>query len=554
MEGEEVLKKLFASVAAAVMTVGMLAGCTDKEPASSNSSTKSDGGKQLVTITTIRTLKDDTKFRKGEDVNNNPVTRWAEKELGIKFKTLWTAPNDEQYYNKIRLALSSGQELPDVFMVADGLLINDLIRSGKVMPVDEAIEKYASPRLKEIFNKFPEAFYPATVNGKRYGIPRFSGGNGSDSLLWIRKDWLDKLGLQPPKTIEDLEKIMDAFVNQDPDGNGKKDTIGLTLASKNGLATWLADGSFIFGAYGDYVPGSWSKGKDGSLVYGSVQPSIKKGLAKLHEWYEKGYLDKEVGILDEQTAIKSFVAGKSGILSAPPWAAGWPVSDAIKNNPGAVVEPYPLPSGPDGKIGRRGEGLTVGMFLFNKNFKHMDKFFEYWDAIYSYIFNDSKYFKYGLFEGYDYVMKDGKPVYDPKQIPGGAIDPGKYFLTTDIPTIPYMLYNLAEELYTTKRQPKNAYEYTKIVAQGEPYMKAATIVNQQNQYRIENEFNGPPTKTMQKRGEFLTKMERETFANIIYGRASLDEFDKFVKKWGKSGGDDITKEVNEWYKSVKGNK
>ncbi|KPC99753.1 hypothetical protein LR69_01989 [Geobacillus sp. BCO2] len=117
-----------------------------------------------------------------------------------------------------------------------------------------------------------------------------------------------------------------------------------------------------------------------------------------------------------------------------------------------------------------------------------------------------------------------------------------------------MLYDLVEELYTTKRQPKNAYEYTRIVSLGESFMKAATIVNQQNQYRIENEFTGPPTKTMQKRGEFLTKMERETFANIIYGRAPLSAFDDFVKKWEESGGEQITKEVNEWYQSVKGAK
>lgn len=548
------LKKAFAALTATALAVGMLAGCTDSQSSSSSGSGDSKERNGVVTITTVRTLKDDTKFREGEDLNNNPITRWSEKELGIKWKTLWTAPNDEQYHNKIRLALSSGQKLPDVFKVSDGQLINDLIRSGKVMPVDEAIEKYASPRLKKIYEQFPEAFYPATVDGKRYGIPRFSGGNGSDSLLWIRKDWLDKLGLQPPKTIEDLEKIMDAFVNKDPDGNGKKDTIGLTLASKNGLATWLADGSFIFGAYGNYEPGSWSKGEDGKLVYGSVQPSMKKALAKLNEWYQKGYLDKEVGILDEQTAIKSFVAGKSGIISAPPWAAGWPIADALKNNPGAIVEPYPLPSGPDGKIGRRGEGLVTGMFLFSKDFKHMDKFFQYLDEAYAYVYNDSKYFKYGLAEGYDYVMKNGKPVYDDKEIPGGRLDPGAYFITEAIPTVPYMLYDLVEELYTTKRQPKNAYEYTRIVSLGESFMKAATIVNQQNQYRIENEFTGPPTKTMQKRGEFLTKMERETFANIIYGRAPLSAFDDFVKKWEESGGKEITKEVNEWYQSVKGAK
>lgn len=548
------LKKSFVLLLLSVLLAGLTVGCSGEEAASTTPS-KLVNGKFVPTVTihTVRGLKSDTKFRKGENVQNNVHNRWAEKELGIKFNYLWTAPNDEQYNNKLRLALSSGERLPDVFLVSDSILIHDLIQSGRVMPVDEAIEKYASPRLKEIFNKFPQAFDRATVDGKRYGIPRFSGGNGSDSLLWIRQDWLDKLGLKPPKTIEELEQVMDAFVNRDPDGNGKKDTIGLTLASKNGLATWLADGSWIFGAYGDYVPGYWGKKEDGSIVYGSIQPSMKPALAKLHEWYRKGYLDKEVGILDEQKAVESFVAGKSGIIAAPPWAEGWPIGDAMKNIPGAKAVPIPLPSGPGGKIGRRGEAYITGVFLFNKEFKNMEAFFKYWDEAYAYVLGGSKYFKNGLFEGYDYVMKDGKPVYDDDQIPGGRIDPGKYFLTTDVPTVPFMLYDLLEKFHKGERKPKTAYEYN-LVAKGEDYLLAGAIVNSQNKYRIENDFDGPPTPTMQKRWQFLEKLERETFAQIIYGKVPVDKFDEFVREWKSSGGDQITKEVNEWYRSISRNR
>src|SRR5690606_11229915 len=101
--------------------------------------------------------------------------------------------------------------------------ISDLIESGLVQSIDEAIENQATPRIKKLFDDFPQAFSTSTIDGKRYGIPRYSGGNGSDSLIWIRQDWLDKLQLDPPETIEDMEKIMDAFVHQDPDGNGKDD-------------------------------------------------------------------------------------------------------------------------------------------------------------------------------------------------------------------------------------------------------------------------------------------------------------------------------------------
>lgn len=541
------LRKRMMWMFVGMFTLILVSGCNAE---SSSGEPREEGEADApVTITTVRTLKDDTTFRDGDDVNDNVVTRWAEQELGIDFNYLWTVPTEEQFTNKIRLSLSAGKPLPDVFMVTDRMLVGDLIRSGRVKSLDQAIENHASPRLKNVFSQFPQAFYPASMDGERYGIPRFSGGNGSDSLLWIRQDWLDRLNLEPPETLAELETIMEAFVRQDPDGNGKDDTIGITLAAKNGLSTWLADGSFIFGAHGDFLPRYWSKNDQGQVVYGSVQPSVKKGLAQLHEWYENGYLDEEVGILGETDAIESFVSGRSGIMAAPPWAEGWPVEDVLKNNQGAIVQSYPLPSGPDGRIGRRGEGYVVGMFMFNKDFQHMDAFFDYWDAMYGYTLGESQYFQNGLFEGYDYVMQDGEPVYDQEKIPGETIDPGKYFLTTDVPTIPFMLYDLLEQFHATDRQPQNAYEH-KLVAKGDDYIRAGAIVNRQNEHRIENMFNGPPTKTMQAKGEFLDKMENETFANIIYGHVGLDAFDRFVEDWKRSGGDQITEEVNAWYESV----
>lgn len=548
------VKKFFLLTLVCILVAGSLAACKSDEAAQEKQSeSKLVDGKFVppVKITVGRTLKEYVKFKEGQDINHNVHNKWALETLGIDIEYLWTAPNDEQYRNKIRLSMSAGQELPDVMMVSDAQLIYDLISSGKVRPIDEAIEKYATPRIKKIFNDFPAAFYRATVDGVRYGIPRFSGGNGSDSLLWIRKDWLDKLGLEPPETIAELEKIMHAFVHQDPDGDGKDDTIGITIAGKNSWATWLADASFVFGAYGDYLPMSWSKNEEGDLVYGSIQPSVKKGLAKLREWYAKGYLDKEVAILSEQEAIESFVSGRSGIIAAPPWAEGWPVADVYKNNPDAVVQSYPLPAGPDGNIGRKGEKVVVGEFLFSKDVTdtQMQAFFKYWDAIYGYTLGESKYFKYGLFEGFDYIMVDGKPVYDQEKIPGPTIDPIYYLLTQSVPRVPFRLYDLVSKFYETDYKPQNAYEH-KLYAKGEDYHRAAAIVNNQNEHRIENLFDGPPTETMQRRSTFLEKMEKETFANIIYGKVPLDAFDQFVKEWKSSGGAQITKEVNEWYDSV----
>src|SRR5690625_2660331 len=443
-------KKLFLSLVVILISLFTLVGCMEKDENENVNGPKKDDVVEedgVVTITTVRKQDDGTVYKNSEDLNDNVITRWAEEELGINFEYLWTRPNDEQYNQQIRLMMSANEQLPDVFEVTDTQMIADLIESGKVQPIDEAIEKYASPRLKEIFEEFSDAFSQATVDGVRYGLPRFSGGNGTESLLWIRQDWLDKLGLEEPRTIEELEVVMDAFVNEDPDGNGKDDTLGITLSAGDvGFGrTNIGDTSPIFGAYGDYVPGLWSKSDDGSLVYGSVQPNMKDGLAKLNEWLEKGYISQEIATKPADQAQESFVSGKSGMAFAPPWAWDFPFGDLKANVPDSVIKPYPLPTGPDGQAGRKGESLLTGSFLFSKEFDHWEKLFEYWDESYGYILNDSDYFEDGLFEGYDYVMVDGEPVYDPQVIKEETgeekVDPGRYFLTTNVPTIPFKMYS-----------------------------------------------------------------------------------------------------------------
>ncbi|KYG26605.1 extracellular solute-binding protein [Alkalihalobacillus trypoxylicola] len=518
---------------------------------SSDSAAVDEDGNAI--ITTARVLDDGTVFKDGEDVHNNVVTEWAKEELDINFVTEWTQPNSEQFDTQLRLLMSSNDKLPDVFLVSNSSLKADLIESGLVMSLDEAIEEHAPPRVKELFDEFPQAFYPSTKDGEIYGIPRFSGGNGSDSLLWFRGDWLEEHGLEEPTTIEELEAVMETFIDENASGSGN--TLGITLAAgDNGFRGGnIGESAWIFGAYGDYVPGYWSKDESGSLVYGSIQPNIREGLVKLNEWYEKGYLAQDFAILTGSDAQESFISGRSGIISAPPWAHGYPLGEIEQLDDDAVLKPLPHVSGENGQAGRRGEGYIVGSFLFSREFEQMDKFFEYWDAILSYTLGDTDYFEYGLFEGYDYALNDGEPVYDIaefEELTGEKhVDPGRYFLPTNVPTIPFQMYSLLEEFYETDRDPINGYE-AKLAGNNPTYIEASAIVNKQNDIRVINEFSGPPTDTMSSRSEHLERLEDELFVEIIYGTKPIEAFDDFVEEWKSSGGDDITQEVNEWYDSV----
>jgi len=553
------LKKWGLSLLAVTM-LGAIIGCGGGAPADTAGQTGdgaatdagAEAGDGTITISTIMPVAPETKFREGETIENNVFTKWAKEKFGIEFKFLWTVTGASDVYdNKLQLMLSSNEPLPDVFRVSKKEQISELIASGRVMDLTDAIEQYASPRLKEMYAQFPGVTYPSTFEGRQYGIPVVSGGNVSDPVMWIRQDWLDKLGLQAPTTVEEFENVMDAFVNQDPDGNGQKDTIGMSLAMKNSIVNWMADGSFLIGSFGGKAGDrQWGFDENGGLEYGGIQPEMKQALGKLNEWYAKGYLDKEVAILDENKAVESFLNGKSGIVFGAGWMTDWPFTDMLSLHPEAKLKPYPVPAGADGSIGRRGEPVYFSTIMINKDFQHIEKFFEYLNTAYGWYYGEGD-FKYGFAEGYDYVLVDGKPVYDDDKIPGGRVEPLKYFVGTyhqvDIPFLQYQVYRKIYE----GGKPETTVE-ERWAATNPLWLEAGTIVDRQNEYRMEDKFEGPATPGMQAHKEYLEKIEKEAYAQIVYGQQPLDYFDKFVEDWKKNGGDQITTEVNEWYASVQG--
>jgi len=533
--------------------VAVIVGCSgnnaDGNRAGTNQGDAVDNS-NAIKISTVMAVAPETKFREGETIEANVFTEWAKEKFNIDFEFAWSATStSDAYDNKLQLMLSANETFPDVFRVSKKEMINDLIASGKVMDVTDAIEKYASPMLKELYKQYPQVLYPMTKDGKTYGIPVLSGGNISDTVMWVRQDWLDKYSLQAPKTIAELEHVMETFVKNDPDGNGQADTIGLTLAMKNSLVNWMGDASPIIGSFGAKVGDrQWGPDGNGGLEYGGIQPEMKQALGKLQEWYDLGYLDKEVAILDENKAIESFLNGKSGIVFGPPWMADWPLTDMLSLHKEAVVTPYPVPAGADGSIGRRGENVWFSTIMVNKDFKHIDRFFEYLNTLYDWYLGEGD-FEYGFKEGYDYVLEDGQPVFDEDKIPGGKVDPTKYFVGTYHQVdIPFQQYEVFNKLYNGG-QPETVVEerWSKL---SPLFIAGGAIVHDQHPYRMEDYFHGPATPGMQSDQEYLEKIEKEAYASIVYGKLPLDAFDDFVADWKKNGGDQITKEVNEWFQSV----
>jgi putative aldouronate transport system substrate-binding protein len=526
------------SILSLIIVICILAGCSD--------GTIENNTQLPVTITTVEVVGHEVHFKNDETIDNNIHMKWARETFNIQFKVAWSVPvDDNRYETKIRQMLVSNQPFPDVMRVSDPKLIRDLISSGGFMDLTDVIDQYASPRLKQLYDAYPEAKGPISFDGRLYGIPVLSGGNVSDSVMWIRRDWLQRLGLSVPRTIAELERTMYDFVHRDPDRNGRDDTIGLALSIENGIVNEMGDGSFLLGAYGANAgDGQWGTDSKGNLQYGGIQPEMKQSLGTLSEWYKSGFLDDEVAMLDGREAVQSFVNGVSGIVFGSPEMIDWPFSDLWSLIPEADPQPYPVPAGADGSIGRLGTPHFAAAILVNKDFQHIEQYMQYLDAIYGWYYGDER-FRYGFAEGYDYRMVKGEPLYGDLKRETERVNPVDYFigLHNDV-HIPYLQYSTYQKLRDGGK-PSGIIEER--IANDDPLRQAAgAIVADQNQYRMDNLYFGPPTPAMQTHGEYLEWIERSTYANIVYGKQPLDSFDRFVEDWKKNGGNTITEEVNLW--------
>lgn len=507
----------------------------------------------VLEITTAKQLDENAgKYDSGDDINNNPMIALGEEKLGIKMNTILLGGDAGNYDTKLRLGLTGSEELPDVFPVYSTQMIADMIESGRVKAIDEDIEQYMPERLKEVYDQYPETFSPVTKDGKTYGIantPVLDDGQ----VLIIRQDWLDELGLEAPTNLEEFEQVIKAFTEEDPDGNGKKDTYGFTYSGSSIYNTgWVSDPVTLFSANsGKFFPGTWQEDENGELSYGSIHEGNRETLEKMADWHKNGWLFKEAAATGAWDAMTEFTEGKAGMFIGRPWAID-SVNDLIVTNENARIEAYPTLRQENGDPSYQNGATNDGWIMFNSDFDNMEAFFEYYDWLYDIAFGTGD-FQYGYLQDYDWDEVNGEIVFDP-----AAFDPAK-----ETPFAPDKAIFTKNRPYVDRMKP--AYDVAvegKVAETGDelkaeekmelnlPVITGTAIAYEHREELLPNLFNGEPTETMKRNWEQLQTLEAQTYTNIIYGKEDISAFDDFVQKWNEQGGEDITKEVNEWYQNL----
>lgn len=211
----------------------------------------------------------------------------------------------------------AGGDIPDVIRLKDPSQMLNYVDQGVIGELPMDIVREHLPYVVGLLDNFEDGSYwgMGNVDGAQYAIPAIAGGNIFHLPIIYNMDWMNAVGItEIPTTLEDLETLLYAFANDDPDGNGTKDTYGV---SSDGLR-------LLYGAYG-INPGACDGRTDHSffqliddeVVWAASTPQYKEALKVANKWYQDGIIDPEF-ITGENTggywAIShAFVNGRIGM-------------------------------------------------------------------------------------------------------------------------------------------------------------------------------------------------------------------------------------------------
>lgn len=330
------LKKLLSTIIVCMLAISAVACSSGGSGGTENSN---QGGKANSAETTNTPKKVEKVYvysatqndsTKAEDVEL--VKKEIMEKSGIEIVPV-VAPVS-QYHEKLNLLLASNDQL-DLF--ANGA--KDYRLKGAVQPLNQLIDKYG-PHIKQLWpKKWDDTWKMVTdKDGNIWSIPMIPPL--AEKTVYVRSDWLKKLNLQMPATMDELENVLKAFKEKDPAGNGQTIPLMTDLA---GLNHGLAAGYLDFG-YGDWLD------KDGKIKPAELNPGYKEFIAKMAEWYQKGYIYKETFTLN-QDRMQELVKQNRVAAAALRYSIVTPaISNLQKNTPEAQYDVAAQLKGPKGYV------------------------------------------------------------------------------------------------------------------------------------------------------------------------------------------------------------
>lgn len=479
---------------------------------------------------------------------NNAYTRYLKNKLNIQNKNVFENI-DYNYDNMLNMAISE-DNIPDVMVVNDYSYLKLLIDNDMIEDLTSVYEKCASDRIKDIYASYGDEILDAvTFNGKLMALPETNIENGPN-MLWLRKDWMDKLQLDPPKNLQDVENIIKEFIEKDPANNGKGNTIGLAcspeLTNERGYS-YTGQADVLFACFNSF-PKQWIKDSNGDIVYGSVQNECKNALSYLNRLYKSGILDTQF-LLRNQNNIEEIIRnGQCGAFFGLWWSPNNPLMDCLKYNKNAQWEPYMIPTNDDGSTSFCAQNPSNKFVVVRKGYEHPEIVMKECSVLFDYFNNSNK----EAYEIKKYYVDNVDPTARPFAINidyKDALVNGYRNITSvldndmDVDSLQLIEYSYYEQCKRYLENPSEA--SVQDWAAYKSRISASSLLVNSKLKEVDTYFYNKETETMSKVWWKLKNLEKQAYLKIITGEESIDYFDKFVAEWYKQGGYAITKEVRE---------
>ncbi|MGE5549775.1 MAG: extracellular solute-binding protein [Bacteroidota bacterium] len=471
----------------------------------------------------------------------------ASKRTGIKIN--WTNPTTGLDNEQFSLMLAS-RKLPDMLTLPSGLggwnsggNAEKFYKDGIIIKLNDLIDKYA-PNLKALLNKNAELRKQLMADdGSIYYVPqmRLRPEIRVYAGFFIRRDWMNKLGLKDPKTPDEWYNVLKAFKTRDPNGNGKADEIPFGGSKHPGGGPFeMMKLPWMFGAN---IGSSWNNGlqqQNGKVVFSPITPEYKAALTWINKLYAEGLIDPDFAITDRNGFQAKVLADRVGATFGN---AGSGITYFMTNMVGKEpksfrMEGVPYPKAPgskpysfDNSVINLATGSGLAITTACKNPIAAIKFLDY-----GFSKEGHMLFNFGV-EGLTYKMVKGYPTY------------------TEMITKNRQGLNITQALglyvygtnWMTDQDGRYFEQYQKIPVpgvQGTPAWDAIQIwTKSMDTSRILPSVN-PRPEEVQAISAKLTEISTyvlEMYYKFIMGTAKLSEFDAYVAQVKKMGIDDVVK-------------
>ena len=484
---------------------------------------------ELVTYT-LGQMKgtNNSNLPEGQTYEDNAYTRYLKKTLNVQNKNIFM--ESEERYDEALNILVKDRNLPDIFLVSDRETLEELVENDLIEDLTEVYKSCASDKIQEMYESYgKELLASGTFDGKLFALPETAIDDGSQ-LLWLRRDWMEQLGVKEPKTLDEALSVIRAFQENRMGAEEGEDPVGLVCDP--GLVgtvstSYSVDSVFeMFGAY----PQQWIKNADGEIVYGSLTEETKEALGYLRELYKQGILDPDFALRAQNNIRDLVVNGKCGAFFGLWWTPNNPLMDEYRKNKETDWEPYYLTADAKRTVEVYSTFWDSKYVVVRKGYEHPEIVMK----ILSVLFDYSRYEAEDADEVNSYFALNVDPTARPlminvdyneatymvtKHIREALYSPGNAKTREDLSAIEASYFDACKEYLEAEVPSVEAWAAYKSRISAVGLLVDANYRASEKKYLGDGDGEIPQT---------LRLLEKNAFIQIIMGKKPVSSFDSFV--------------------------